>query len=99
MAQPKLSRASWQHTSTACSLAPKPTPRRGRERRRRGGNNGRKGRVDSCLTRLLQLRTNRLGHFASADGGRVVAVGLEVVGDVLALFDDGRDGVLQAVGG
>src|ERR1051325_9521301 len=53
------------------------------------------GRV--CL--LLQLVADRLGHFLGADGGGVVAVGLEVVGDVLSFLDNCGDGVFQAVAG
>ena len=48
---------------------------------------------------LFQLRANRVGHFARADGGRVVAVGFQVVGDVLAFGDDVGHGLFQAVGG
>ena len=36
-----------------------------------------------------------LGHFAGADGGGVVAVGLHVVGDGLALGDDLGDGAFE----
>jgi len=54
-----------------------------------------KDRRNYCQTssaKLLHFCNNRVGHFAGADGGRVVSVRLHVVGDVLTFEDDGRDG-------
>ena len=47
----------------------------------------------------LQLRANRSGHFVRADGGGIVAIGLQIVGDVLAFRDHVGDGFFQLLGG
>jgi hypothetical protein len=54
------------------------------------------------LKRLPQLQhpfADRLGHFAGAEGGGVVAVGFDVVGHKNTYFDDPGDGSFERRGG
>ena len=48
--------------------------------------------------RLADFSANRFGHLLRADGGRVVAVGLHVVGDVFAFGDHRGDAAFQSFG-
>jgi hypothetical protein len=50
-------------------------------------------------TQLCHPFANRLGHFAGADGGGVVAVGLHVGGHKNTFFDDAGDGAFELCGG
>ena len=46
-----------------------------------------------------QLAADRVGHFAGTDGGRIVAIRLQVVGDVLPFGDHIGHGLLQPIAG
>src|SRR5262245_65197564 len=66
---------------------------------RAGGLSAASARRRSIARELFQFRADGLGHFASADGGGIVAVGFEIVGDVLAFFDHGGDGLFEPIAG
>jgi len=51
------------------------------------------GRIGVFLS--FHLRDDCIGHFAGADGGRVVAVCLHVVGYVLAVCNNGGDCIFE----
>src|SRR2546428_14063394 len=51
------------------------------------------------LRTCLELCDDRVGNLARTDGGRIVPLLLQVVGDVLAGGDPVRDGRVEGVGG